>query len=939
VIRLFEGPTKLLLRGDERDIQKICDQLRFYPKGFEHSPKYQAYVLTDGREGWNGTICPIKFNRDRSATCLRGHKDVILRLARKEDIETDISHCIPSPFANLVPDDLPDDLIQADFELDQYQRESVVYWLKHGMGVNKIAVNGGKCLAKGTPVMLADGSWQRVECLAVGDLLMGPDSCPRTVTGLGHGVDSLFRVHQGNGDDFVCNGDHILVLESSGFRNSDGKRYSTGEQVEISVLNYLKLPKWAKNQLKGFKTGVEFRAQAIPLNPYFLGLWLGDGSSAGAAITTGDPEIKTFLSNFAAGYGLKIRAEAGNGCETLHLTTGERKPYNPITYQLRRIGVLNNKHIPKIYAKNSACIRKQILAGLIDSDGHVLANKIEFTFCNSTLAHDVLWLCRSLGLRTTLYPKKCRCQTGAVSDGFRIIAKGDFSGVYPIIERKRKLPAPRRGLRYAISITPEGRGEYFGFTLDGDGRFLLKDFTVSHNTAMFAAAAAMITRRIGDDCRFLYVTPSERLTRQAYNDMRGFLPGWKITQYGGSRKDNTGDMVICTVAMLWTNRQELIRKKWFDEFIAVLYDESHHVASETSTNLMLLLPCFFRLGASDTKHAEDAGKKASIQGLLGPIRFTVPVGVYIDLGRSAKPHIYLIENKKWRNKYHELPHLAEPGTKAWALIGDEWREGTYAGPVYETDPKTGDYKLVEKNELVGTKDAEVMDAYGRTRTEQTADWHKVLRPVIVDGVHTLQFPNDKEFYEVSSDYCLLERVSDIALVRFRERNEMIVKWATHFAIERKFPTLVVCTRSMHVLILEALLKRAIGAQRVQTLVGEDSSKKRDQTFEWFRHTPGSVLISPLVQEGVSINEIRGGVIADYVGNWERANQIIGRFIRKKQEDNESHIAWFMDNQHLSLYRGCVRVMNRLKDIRGYTFYWRCLGPETVQQAKVYEKLD
>lgn len=602
MIRLFEGPTKLLLRGDERDIQKICDQLRFYPKGFQHSAKYQAYVLTDGREGWDGTICPLKFNRDRSATCLRGHKDVILKLARKEGIEADTTRCIPSPFANLAPDDLPDDLIVADFELDQYQRESVAYWLKYGMGVNKIAVNGGK-------------------------------------------------------------------------------------------------------------------------------------------------------------------------------------------------------------------------------------------------------------------------------------------------------------------------------------------------TAMFAAAAAMITRRIGNDCRFLYVTPSERLTRQAYNDMRGFLPGWKITQYGGSKKDNTGDMVICTVAMLWTNRQELIKKKWFNEFIAVLYDESHHVASETSTNLMLLLPCFFRLGASDTKHAEDAGKKSSIQGLLGPIRFTVPVGVYIDLGRSAKPHIYLIENKKWRNKYHELPHLAEPGTKAWALIGDEWREGTYAGPVYETDPKTGDYKLVKKKELVGTKDIEVMDAYGKTTTEQTADWQEVMRPVVMDGLHTLQFPNDKEFYEVSSDYCLLERVSDIAIVRFRERNEMIVKWARHFAVERNFPTLVVCTRSMHVLILEALIKRAVGAERVQTLVGEDSSKTRDKTFDWFRHTPGSVLISPLVQEGVSINEIRGGVIADYVGNWERANQIIGRFIRKKQQDNESHIAWFMDNQHLSLYRGCVRVTNRLKDIRGYTFYHPVLGPETVHRAKVYEKLD
>ncbi len=232
-----------------------------------------------------------------------------------------------------------------------------------------------------------------------------------------------------------------------------------------------------------------------------------------------------------------------------------------------------------------------------------------------------------------------------------------------------------------------------------------------------------------------------------------------------------------------------------------------------------------------------------------------------------------------------------------------------------------------------------MDASGQMTIEQTADWHEVQVPVIVDGLHTIQFPNDKEFYEVSSDYCLLERVSDRAVVRFKERNEMIVQWAYHFAHDRKFPTLVVCTRSMHVLILESLIKKVLPEHKVRTLVGEDSSSKRDQTFDWFRRTPGSVLISPLVQEGVSINEIRGGVIADYVGNWERANQIIGRFIRKKKGDNEAHIAWFMDNQHPSLYRGCKRVMFRLKDIRGYTFHHPVQGPETIHKAKVYEKLD
>src|SRR5208337_1505742 len=123
-------------------------------------------------------------------------------------------------------------------------------------------------------------------------------------------------------------------------------------------------------------------------------------------------------------------------------------------------------------------------------------------------------------------------------------------------------------------------------------------------------------------------------------------------------------------------------------------------------------------------------------------------------------------------------------------------------------------------------------------------------------------------YGVESTYCLLERVNDRAIVRFKERNELIVEWAKYYSQKRKFPTLVVCTRTLHIYILQSLIGQAVGEEKVQILLGDHTSKERDTAFDWFRHTPGGVLISPLVQEGVSINEIRGGVIADAVADWE-----------------------------------------------------------------------
>lgn len=602
MISIVEGPTRLRLSGEDREIKAVHYKLRYHPKGYFHSPRYKAYELTDGNDGWDGYISPIRLLDIGRADCLRGHKDKLIQTARNLDILVNTKECLLSPFENIVADDLPDDLIQADFPLDEYQRESIAFWLRHGMGVNKIAVNGGK-------------------------------------------------------------------------------------------------------------------------------------------------------------------------------------------------------------------------------------------------------------------------------------------------------------------------------------------------TAMFSAVAAMIKRRYGDEARFLYIADRERLVRQAYQEITKFLPDWHITQYGGSKGDNTGkDMVISTAAMLWKHFAKLSNTEWFSSFIGVLYDESHHACSKTSTAVLMKLPCFFRLGASDTRRENDPDSMARIQGLLGPVRYTVPVGVYIDMGRSAKPKIYIVENPLWKNRFAGMPHQAEPGSPGYALIGSEWKKGTYVGPVYELD-KNGDIKTQKKRVLEDEVDeGETITEQGDTEKVKVARWREVEVPVTIDGYHTFKFADEESVYEIESTYCLLERLNDRALVRFRERNDLIVDWTRYYSVIRNLTTLVVCTRTMHIYMLEGLLKAAIGKDRVRILLGEHTPKQRDECFDWFRHTPGGVLISPLVQEGVSINEIRAGVIADYVGDWERANQIIGRFIRKKKTDNEAHITWIFDNQHDVLRRGCKRVFDKLFNIRGYTFVHPLLGPDTISQAKVYENL-
>lgn len=447
-------------------------------------------------------------------------------------------------------------------------------------------------------------------------------------------------------------------------------------------------------------------------------------------------------------------------------------------------------------------------------------------------------------------------------------------------------------------------------------------------TVMFAAAARMIKREHPDQ-RILYITQSERLVRQAYTEMKRLLPGMHITRFGGGKKgkekgdDNSGrDMVVATIAVINRNLARLVEKKWNCEFIAVFYDEVHHAATATSKKFVSMMPSYYRLGASDTKKEADPSKFNDILCNFGPTRSVTPVSPLIQMDRVARPRHYLVDVADWHNRFRDVPYRAEPGSEAVILDEGRWRKGTYLGPVYERNRK-GELILKVVKEL-----------------DEDGEWIDVEKPIIVPGVQEIEL--DGETSEVDSRWCLLDRAYDRAIIRFRPRNDLIAEWACYFSAERKFSTIVVCTRTLHIYILEAIIKqRHPEPELVEILFGWATSKQRDDMFDWFRQTPGSVLITPLVKEGVSINEIRAGVVADNVADWEVANQITGRFIRKKLDGgpNEAEIVWIIDRQHPNFRQNNVKVFQHLDRIHGYNFYHPVAGPDTIKDAVEFKTPD
>jgi len=370
----------------------------------------------------------------------------------------------------------------------------------------------GKCLAKGTPVLMYDGSIKNVENIQNGELVMGPDSTPRKVSGVTNGQEEMFRITPKKGAPYTVNRSHILSLKYSGRHDSTPH----GSVVNISVKDYLSLSDYKKRRLKTWRTAISFERQEVPLDPYFLGIWLGDGHSHHPTLTTADEEVFEFVKAFAEShtdediYFHEISQPSKAKLCCLYGRRGRypggKYPENYIKRILSDLGVLNNKHIPSLYKINDAGIQLQVLAGLIDSDGDFHDGKaLSITQKSDKLAEDICFLCRSLGFAAYKKPVTKYCSyKGRKRIGvyYTVLISGDLNKIPTKIKHKRGLERKqiKDVLVSGIKVEPLGVGDYYGFEVDKDGLFCLGDFTVTHNTSYIKYLTTIVENR-----KFIFV--------------------------------------------------------------------------------------------------------------------------------------------------------------------------------------------------------------------------------------------------------------------------------------------------------------------------------------------------------------------------------------------------------------------------------------------------
>lgn len=342
----------------------------------------------------------------------------------------------------------------------------------------------GKCLAKGTEILMYDGSLKNVEDVKAKDQLMGIDSKPRNVLSISSGKETMYWIRQNRGIDYRVNESHILSLKRS--KNEWSRKH--GEVLNISVRDIInKRGSSFFGRWKGYKTSVEFEGRDVPIDPYFFGLWLGDGRSSDQRIYTTDIEIVEYINGYADELGYKVSiGDLNRACPYYNITMKIRSRYNFIKSSLRSLNVLNNKHIPNIYAINSRKNRLKLLAGLIDSDGYCNGRNYEIVSKWKRLATQIKSLCDTLGYRTSIKYKVAKSQYGTEVNVWRVRFGGNTDEIPVKLPRKKsKIWTSNVDWQVTgIKIEKDKVDDYYGFTLDGDGLFLLGDMTVTHNTAI-----------------------------------------------------------------------------------------------------------------------------------------------------------------------------------------------------------------------------------------------------------------------------------------------------------------------------------------------------------------------------------------------------------------------------------------------------------------------
>ena len=371
--------------------------------------------------------------------------------------------------------------------------------------VAPLAFMRGRAQPLGSHVLAPEG-FRRIGDLEVGDLVIGSEGKPTPILGVyPQGFKEIFHVRTQDGASTLCCGEHLWAVSTPADRRR-GRPHRVLETREM--VGNLRSYHNHRFELPLVSRAVEFEARDVPMDPYALGLLLGDGCltlSTTPSFATADPELALALEMAVDGIEL---VATGPFNYTLRDRAGGRGGViveNPVSGVLRRLGLdgtrSNTKFVPRDYLYNEPSVRLAVLQGLLDTDGGPVTQarrtcRIQYSTTSPRLRDDVLFLVRSLGGVAYVRTRAAAGRPPGRAGGRLVESRNDAfvldirlpAGAQPFrMTRKAAIYAAFGGggrpMRFIDAIEPAGVEDTVCIQVaTEDSLYVTDDFLVTHNS-------------------------------------------------------------------------------------------------------------------------------------------------------------------------------------------------------------------------------------------------------------------------------------------------------------------------------------------------------------------------------------------------------------------------------------------------------------------------
>lgn len=426
-------------------------------------------------------------------------------------------------------------------------------------GLLNLTCASGKCLGRDTPVLMYDGSIKLVQEIVVGDQLMGDDSRPRNVLSTCHGKECMYKVHQYNRNSYIVNSSHILSLKYE------------GKVIDINIQDYLSHKH--KDKMMGYSVPIHFKEKEIDIDPYTIGYFYG--AYQGDKLVKINKKLHTYFMQSSFSYSQNNNDMYINLDDNILL-----KDY---------LDKYNLETIPLNYRANTRNTMLEFLAGVIDACALCTGIEYIITKKSTTFMNDFTYMCKSIGL-------------GIHKKNNKVFVYGNLINIIP---SKLHYISPTiktlNTLEYPIDVEKLSDDDYYGFEIDGNRRFLLGDFTVTHNTVMAIYLICKIS------VKSLVVVHKDFLLEQWKERIQQFAPSAKIGLIKAKTIDvDNKDIVLASLQSLSMKDYD---PEIFKGFGFAIVDECHHTSAEVFSKALKKINFRYTLGLSATIKRKDGLSK------------------------------------------------------------------------------------------------------------------------------------------------------------------------------------------------------------------------------------------------------------------------------------------------------------------------------------------